>query len=91
MREAQGEDGYDPRVCLEDRDIKREEQEYLHGEEVQWSVGGFALLRVLAAVRFDGRRMAGAARQGIRRTVREELDGPEGGPGASSLGARPHR
>jgi len=66
----------------EDCDIKHKEQGYLHREEVQWGVGGFALLGMIAGGWFGGRRVVGAARQGIRRIVREELDGPGGRSGS---------
>ena len=65
----------------EDCDIKHKEQGYLHREEVQWSVGGLALLGMIAGVWFGGRRAVGAARQGIRRIVREELERPGGRSG----------
>ena len=66
----------------EDCDIKHKEQGYLHREEVQWGVGGVALLGMIAGMWFGGRRVVGAARQGIRRIVREELDGPGRRPGS---------
>lgn len=58
----------------EDCDIKHKEQGYLHREEVQWGVLGFALLGMVAGVWFGGRRVVSATRLGIRRIVREELD-----------------
>lgn len=39
---------------------------------------GFALLGAVAGVWFGGRRVVIAARQGIRRIVREELEHPGG-------------
>jgi hypothetical protein len=58
----------------EDCDIKHREQGYLHREEVQWGVLGFAFLGAVAGVWFGGRRVAFAARQSIRRLIREELE-----------------
>jgi hypothetical protein len=58
----------------EDCDIKHREQGYLHREEVQWALTGAVLVAGLAGVWFGGRRLASAARDGIRRIVREELD-----------------
>jgi serine protease Do len=66
----------------EDCDIKHKEQGYLHREEVQWGVGGIALVGMIAGVWFGGRRVVGAARQGIRRIVREELDDQGRRPGS---------
>ena len=66
----------------EDCDIQHKEQGYLHREKVQWDVGGVALLGMIVGVWFGGRRVVGAARQGIRRIVREELDGPGRRPGS---------
>ena len=65
----------------EDCDIKHKEQGYLHREEVQWGVWGFALLGMVAGIWFGGRRAAFAARQGIRRIVREEMGRPGGRSG----------
>jgi len=58
----------------EDCDIKHKEQGYLHREEVQWGVMGVGFLGAVAGVWFGGRRAAAAARQSIRRIVREELE-----------------
>jgi len=58
----------------EDCDIKHKEQGYLHREEVQWAVMGALLLAGVACIWFGGRRVVGAARQGIRRIIREELE-----------------
>jgi hypothetical protein len=58
----------------EDCDIKHKEQGYLHREEVQWGVMGVGFLGVIAGTWFGGRRVALAARRGIRRIVREELE-----------------
>jgi hypothetical protein len=66
----------------EDCDIKHKEQGYLHREEVQWGLMGLGLLGAVAAVWFGGRRVVSAARQGIRRVVREELE-RQGGPSRS--------
>lgn len=65
----------------EDCDIKHREQGYLHREEVQWGVMGFALLGMVAGVWFSGRRVMSAARLGLRRIIREELEGLGGRPG----------
>src|SRR6266511_1833252 len=65
----------------EDCDIKHKEQGYLHREEVQWGVMGFGLIGVVAGVWFGGRRAVFAARQGIRRIVREEIERPGGRSG----------
>jgi serine protease Do len=59
----------------EDCDIKHKEQGYLHREEVQWGVMGFALVGMVAGVWFGGRRVMSAARQSVRRIIREELEG----------------
>ena len=64
----------------EDCDIKHKEQGYLHREEVQWGVMGVGFLGVIAGTWLGGRRVARAARQGIRRIVREELDRGGGPP-----------
>jgi hypothetical protein len=58
----------------EDCDIKHKEQGYLHREEVQWAVIAALFLAVVACVWFGGRRALTAARQAIRRIVREELE-----------------
>jgi hypothetical protein len=58
----------------EDCDIKHREQGYLHREEVQWGVTGFALLGAVAGVWFGGRRVVFAARRSLRRVIREELE-----------------
>jgi hypothetical protein len=58
----------------EDCDIKHKEQGYLHREEVQWGVTGFALLGAVAGVWFGGRRVVFAARRSLRRVIREELE-----------------
>ena len=63
----------------EDCDIKHKEQGYLHREEVQWGVTGFALLGVVTGVWFGGRRVVFAARESLRRLIREELDRLRGG------------
>lgn len=63
----------------EDCDIKHREQGYLHREEVQWGVTGFALLGAVAGVWFGGRRVVFAARRGLRRVIREELERLRGG------------
>jgi len=68
----------------EDCDIKHKEQGYLHREEVQWGVWGFALLGMAAGLWFGGRRAVLVARQGIRRIVREEIERPGGRSGISS-------
>jgi hypothetical protein len=39
---------------------------------------GFAFLGAVAGVWFGGRRVVFAARQGIRRLIREELERPRG-------------
>ncbi len=57
----------------EDCDIKHREQGYLHREEVQWGVMGFAVVGGLVLIWFGGRRLIGAIRQGLRRIIREEL------------------
>jgi len=62
----------------EDCDIKHKEQGYLHREEVQWGVMGFAFLGAVAGLWFGGRRAVFAARRGIRRLIRDELDRPRG-------------
>jgi serine protease Do len=62
----------------EDCDIKHKEQGYLHREEVQWAVIGTFLLGGIAGVWFGGRRVGFAARQAIRRIVREELEARDG-------------
>jgi len=62
----------------EDCDIKHKEQGYLHREEVQWGVMGFAFLGAVAGVWFGGRRAVFAAGQRIRRLIREELERPRG-------------
>lgn len=62
----------------EDCDIKHKEQGYLHREEVQWGVTGAALLGGIAAVWFGGRRLLAAMRKGLRRLIREELEGVSG-------------
>jgi serine protease Do len=66
----------------EDCDIKHKEQGYLHREEVQWGVMGLGFLGVIAGTWFGGRRVALAARRGIRRIVREELERGGGHPGS---------
>jgi hypothetical protein len=66
----------------EDCDIKHREQGYLHREEVQWGVMSFALLGMVAGVWFGGRRVMSAARQSVRRIIREELEGRGGRPGS---------
>jgi hypothetical protein len=66
----------------EDCDIKHREQGYLHREEVQWGVTGAALLGGVALVWFGGRRLLAAIRQGLRRIIREELEGLSGRGGA---------
>jgi len=66
----------------EDCDIKHKEQGYLHREEVQWGVMSVALLGMVAGVWFGGRRVMFAARQGLRRVIREELEGRGGRPGS---------
>jgi hypothetical protein len=66
----------------EDCDIKHKEQGYLHREEVQWGLMGLGLLGAVAAVWFGGRRVVSAARQGIRRVVREELERQGGASGS---------
>jgi S1-C subfamily serine protease len=58
----------------EDCDIKHKEQGYLHREEVQWGVMGFGLIGMVAGVWFGGRRAISAARQSLRRIIREEID-----------------
>lgn len=65
----------------EDCDIKHREQGYLHREEVQWGVMAAVLLGAVAALWVGGRRAVSAAREGIRRIVREELEGVGSGPG----------
>jgi len=65
----------------EDCDIKHKEQGYLHREEVQWGVMSVGFLGVVAGTWFGGRRVALAARRGIRRIVREELERGGGHPG----------
>ena len=62
----------------EDCDIKHKEQGYLHREEVQWAVIGALLLGGIAGVWFGGRRVGFAARQAIRRIIREELEARDG-------------
>jgi len=62
----------------EDCDIKHKEQGYLHREEVWWGVMGVVLLGGGAAVWFGGRRLLVAIRQGLRRLIREELEGLSG-------------
>jgi hypothetical protein len=62
----------------EDCDIKHREQGYLHREEVQWALIGALVLGGSAGAWFGGRRAMRAAGQGIRRIVREELDGRGG-------------
>ncbi len=62
----------------EDCDIKHREQGYLHREEVQWGVMGFAFLGAVTGIWFGGRRVVFAARRGIRRLIREELERPGG-------------
>jgi hypothetical protein len=62
----------------EDCDIKHKEQGYLHREEVWWGVMGVVLLGGGAAVWFGGRRLLAAIRQGLRRLIREELEGLSG-------------
>jgi serine protease Do len=59
----------------EDCDIKHREQGYLHREEVQWGVMVFAFIGGVAGVWFGGRRAMSAARRGLRRIIREELEG----------------
>ena len=66
----------------EDCDIKHREQGYLHREEVQWGVMSFALLGMVGGVWFGGRRVMSAARQSVRRIIREELEGRAGRPGS---------
>ena len=63
----------------EDCDIKHKEQGYLHREEVQWGVTGFAFLGAVAGVWFGGRRVVFAARRSLRRVIREELERLRGG------------
>jgi hypothetical protein len=58
----------------EDCDIKHKEQGYLHREEVQWGVMGFGLIGMVAGVWFGGRRAMSAARQSLRRIIREEME-----------------
>jgi hypothetical protein len=58
----------------EDCDIKHKEQGYLHREEVQWGVMGMGFLGMVAGVWFGGRGAMTAARQSLRRIIREELD-----------------
>jgi hypothetical protein len=62
----------------EDCDIKHKEQGYLHREEVQWGVMGAALVGGVALVWFGGRRLLAAIRHGLRRIIREELEGLSG-------------
>ncbi len=64
----------------ENCDIKHKEQGYLHREEVQWGLMGFALLGMVAGVWFGGRRVMSTARQSLRRIIREELEGRGGRP-----------
>ena len=59
----------------EDCDIKHKEQGYLHREEVQWGVLAFVLIGGVAGVWFGGRRAMSAARQYLRRTIQEEIEG----------------
>jgi S1-C subfamily serine protease len=59
----------------EDCDIKHREQGYLHREEVQWVVAGFALVAVVALAWLGGRWLAAASRRTLRRIIREELAG----------------
>jgi S1-C subfamily serine protease len=66
----------------EDCDIKHKEQGYLHREEVQWGVMGFALLGMVAGVWFGGRWVVSSARRSLRRIVQEEIDGRGGRPGS---------
>jgi S1-C subfamily serine protease len=65
----------------EDCDIKHKEQGYLHREEYQWGLMGFALVGMVAGVWFGGRRVMGSARRSLRRIIREEIDGRSGRPG----------
>jgi len=65
----------------EDCDIKHREQGYLHREEVQWGVMGFALVGMVAGVWFGGRRAMSAARRNLRRIIQEELDSRGERPG----------
>ncbi|HKC08321.1 MAG TPA: S1C family serine protease [Methylomirabilota bacterium] len=58
----------------EDCDIKHKEQGYLHREEVQWGVMGFGFLGAVAGLWFGGRRVGSAARQSLRRLIREEVE-----------------
>jgi len=67
----------------EDCDIKHKEQGYLHREEVQWGVMGVGFLGVIAGTWFGGRRVARAARHGIQRIIREELERGSGPPSVS--------
>jgi S1-C subfamily serine protease len=66
----------------EDCDIKHKEQGYLHREEVQWGVMAFALVGGVAGVWFGGRRAMSAARRGLRRIIREEIEGRGGRSGS---------
>jgi trypsin-like peptidase len=65
----------------EDCDIKHKEQGYLHREEFQWGLLGFVLLGGIAGVWFGGRRAVFAARQSLRRIIREELESRDGRSG----------
>ena len=66
----------------EDCDIKHKEQGYLHREEVQWGVMGFALLGMIAGVWFGGRRVVSSARRTLRRIIQEEIEGRGRRPGS---------
>ena len=66
----------------EDCDIKHKEQGYLHREEYQWGLMGFALVGMVAGVWFGGRRVVSTARRSLRRIIREEIDGRGGRPGS---------
>ena len=66
----------------EDCDIKHKEQGYLHREEYQWGLMGFALVGMVAGVWFGGRRVMSTARRSLRRIIQEELDGRGGRPGS---------
>jgi hypothetical protein len=70
----------------EDCDIKHREQGYLHREEVQWAAIAALLLGGVAGVWFGGRKAMLAARQGIRRIVREEIEAGDGRPYAGHRG-----
>ena len=66
----------------EDCDIKHKEQGYLHREEYQWGLMGFAFVGMVAGAWFGGRRVASTARRSIRRIIQEEIDGRGGRPGS---------